>query len=188
MPYVNGRPPAQVVAMETRGGVTRVVMTILDMDYLPGPPLAPGILWDRDDANREVLPLHKLVEQSDSTLVCETYDHAGPLPELGRQYIFGSWWTSDTLDAVLDRQAVWVRERYPDNGTHEHCRLTWETIAAYGTYQWEGYHTVSHRSIVVCRLANLRGGYRRGEPFYNCTTRHRITPLRASPRLQPWGS
>jgi hypothetical protein len=111
------------------------------MEYIPGPPLAPGSLWDTTWQNREVLPLHKLVEQSDSTFVFETYDYAGSLPELGRQYIFGSWWTFDALDAVLDRQAVWVRERYPDNGTHEHCLLTWETIAAYDPYQWEGYQS-----------------------------------------------
>jgi hypothetical protein len=150
--------------METRGGVTRVVLTILDMDYLPGPPLAPGGLWDPDDENRAVLPLHKLVEQSDSTLVFETYDHAGPLPEPGRQYIFGSWWTSDALDAVLDRQAVWVRERYPDNGTHEHCLLTWETIAAYGPYQREGYHSehgwitvAAYETYIEKDLLRLRG-------------------------------
>ncbi len=162
--YVNGRPPAEVVAVETRDEVTRVVLLILDMAYLPGPPLAPGSLFDLDTPNREVLPLHKLLEQSDSTLMFETYDYAGPLPELGRQYIFGSWWTPDALDAVLDRQAVWVRERYPDNGNHDHCLLTWETIAAYGEYQHEGYHSEhgwvtvdAHEIYIEKDLLRLRG-------------------------------
>jgi hypothetical protein len=152
VPYVNGRPPAEVVAVETRAGVTRVVLTILDMAYLPGPPLAPGSLFDLDAPNREVLPLHRLLEQSNSTLVFETYEHAGPLPELGRRYIYGSWWTPDALDAVLDQQAVWVRERYPDDGTHAHCLLTWETIAAYGEYQREGYHS-EHGWVTVAAYA-----------------------------------
>jgi hypothetical protein len=164
VPYVNGRPPAQLVAVETRGGVTRVVLTVLKMEYLPGPPLAPGGLWDPDDESRAVLQLHKLVEQSNSTLVFETYDHAGPLPEPGRHYIFGSWWTSDALDAVLDRQAVWVRERYPDDGAHEHCLLTWETIAAYGPYQREGYRSehgwitmAAYETYIEKDLLRLRG-------------------------------
>jgi hypothetical protein len=37
--------------------------------------------------------------------------------------------------------------------------------------------TMSHRSVVVCRLANLRGGDRSGEPCDNGTTRHRMTSL-----------
>ncbi|HEX6122138.1 MAG TPA: hypothetical protein VFY89_03205, partial [Ktedonobacterales bacterium] len=98
--------------------------------------------------------------------VFETYDHAGPLPEPGRPYIFGAWWTSDALDAVLDRQAVWMRERYPDDGTHEHCLLTWETIAAYDPYQREGYRSehgwitvAAYETYIEQDLLRLRGDH-----------------------------
>lgn len=164
MPYVKGCPPAKLVAVETRDGVTRVVLTILDMDYLPGPPLAPGELRDPDDQYRVVLPLHKLVKQTGSTLVFETYNHAGPLPKPGQQFSFGSLWEPTALDAVLDRQAVWVRERYPDDGTHEHCLLTWETLAAYGPYQREGYRSehgwitvAAYETYIEQDLLRLRG-------------------------------
>jgi hypothetical protein len=159
------------VAVETHGEVTRVVLTILQMEYLPSPPLAPGGLWDPADENRAgnmVLELHKLVDQSDSTLVFETYEHAGPLPEPGRRYIFGSWWTPMQLDAVLDRQAGWVRERSPDGDDHEHCLLTWETIAADGPYQREGYHSdhgwitvAAYETYIEQDLLRLRGNQSR---------------------------
>jgi hypothetical protein len=169
VPYVNGRPPAQLVAVETHGSVTRVVLTILKMEYLPRPPLplAPGGLWDPDDENRAgnmVLELHKLVEQSDSTLVFETYEHVGPLPEPGRRYIFGSWWTAMALDAVIDRHAVWVRKRYADDDDHVQCLLMWDTIAAYGPYQREGYRSehgwitvAAYETCIEKDLLRLRG-------------------------------
>jgi hypothetical protein len=50
---------------------------------------------------------------------------------VGKQYVFRPWWTKNQLALVTDTSRTWVLEAYPDNGTHAHCELTWELIAAH---------------------------------------------------------
>ena len=47
------------------------------------------------------------------------------------------------MAAALDIDAVWIRKEYPDDGTHEHCIFTWETMSAYSgvsTGWWSQEH------------------------------------------------
>lgn len=36
------------------------------------------------------------------------------------------------MKAALDTGAIWQHRKYPDDGNHDHCLFSWETIAAYG--------------------------------------------------------
>ena len=51
------------------------------------------------------------------------------------------------MDAVRDMSATWARLSYPNDGEHDHCLLSWETIAAYADHK-EGYHS-SHGWVAV---------------------------------------
>jgi hypothetical protein len=35
------------------------------------------------------------------------------------------------MEAALNRNVLWEHREYPDDGNHDHCLFTWETIAAY---------------------------------------------------------
>jgi hypothetical protein len=94
-----------------------------------------------------VFPLHQLIERTGMRLTFETYDAAEPLPAAGSTFTFCSWWIPSTMEAALDLAAVWALEDYPDNGDHEHCLFTGETIASYSDYT-RGYHS-SHGWVTV---------------------------------------
>jgi hypothetical protein len=107
------------------------------------PPFAPAGLYDIETEALEAAQLHKLVTVNGSCDAASfhTYTPQFASAELvGKQYVFRPWWTKNQLALVTDTSRTWVLEAYPDNGTHAHCELTWELIAAH-----EG-HRVAYRS------------------------------------------
>jgi hypothetical protein len=48
-------------------------------------------------------------------------------------------WSPWQLELAMSDASAWKKAFYPDNGDHDHCALTWETIAAYGDYIHEAY-------------------------------------------------
>ena len=129
----------EIVDIARQGDLTR---TVLEVDRVEGGSLWPSNLFDRAEPSRNVLELHKLLQRQGEILTYESYDLDSPLPAKGGQYIFRSMWTPDVLDIVLNTELAWKRELYPDNGSHDHCPLTWKTICSY-TGEREGYRSGS---------------------------------------------
>lgn len=136
-------PVVEVIGAVQRGDTVRTSLSVVTRGSLTrlSPPLAPASLVTLDDPTRSLFDLHRAIA-SDSGLSYETYDTQHQLPTIGRQYLLRFWWDQRGLDAVIDRDATWVRQPYPAGapGTHDHCLLTWETIAAHSE------HPVAYRS------------------------------------------
>jgi hypothetical protein len=47
------------------------------------------------------------------------------------------------MEAALDAATVWEHREYPDDGSHDHCLFTWETIAAYAENR-VGWYSEKH--------------------------------------------
>ena len=124
-------PTAKVIDLDISGDTVTIK---IEVSQLPSPPLAPGGLYLLNKPEQEVIQLHNLQTQNQNVLTYTTYEHKGNLPQIGTEYIYRLWWRPDQLEAVTDRNRNWAYEEYPDNGGHEHCLLTWETIAAYSEH------------------------------------------------------
>jgi hypothetical protein len=47
------------------------------------------------------------------------------------------------MTAALDAAARWQHLPYPDDGSHQHCLFSWETIASYAPAR-SGYFSPAH--------------------------------------------
>ncbi len=112
-------------------------------------PFAPCLLMT-DETGDVVCELHRLVEVNGDIVVCDRFTELDPrVPEVGGCYHYQGWWVPGAMDAVLDESALWHRRVYPDNGDHDHCLLTYDTLAAYGDYAHEGYFHEAHGWVTV---------------------------------------
>lgn len=132
-------PTATVLAAGFAGDATIVTLEISPEDYLRY-PIAPADLR-RPDTHASCFPLHQLVGRDGPRLVFETYGRSTPSPQPGTTLEFCSWWGAGAMDAVRDLSAKWERLTYPDDGEHDHCLLTYETMAAYADYRKDGYRS-----------------------------------------------
>lgn len=139
-------PTASVLAADLSADVAQVMIVISDLSYL-NYPIAPADLR-LSDPYRSAFLFHQLVGRKGAQLVFETYKPEYPLPRVGETYEFCSWWIPCAMDAVRDISAAWQRLPYPNDGDHDHCLLSYETLAAYGEYKKEGY-TSEHGWITV---------------------------------------
>src|SRR5262249_42486468 len=114
-------------------------------DYLRY-PIAPASIT-KAESSAPIFIFHQLVARSGAELTFETYDSEYPLPTVGAIYDFCSNFSLEHMDAARDTKAIWRRSVYPDDGSHAHCVLTWETISAYSGQQ-EGYQS-EHGWITV---------------------------------------
>ena len=133
-------PTATVVEATQRGDVATVTLQFEaeQQNYLRY-PIAPADLR-YELTHRLRFPLHQLVMRDGLRLVFETYAPPLPLPTSGGAFTFCSWFAPEALNAVRDVSARWELLDYPDNGHHDHCLLTWETISAY-TGDHQGYRS-----------------------------------------------
>jgi hypothetical protein len=143
MGYVE--PKATILDIRMDGATTTV---IADFDRMPSEPIAPAALYVNPRSGSEQFQLHKLVSVSDLKLEFQTFASTHPLPQVGAAFSFRSWWTTDAMEAALDVGAKWTRRTYPDDGTHQHCLFTWESIEANAEHP-EGYYSEEHGWISV---------------------------------------
>ena len=113
------------------------------------PPFAPAALYDTQTERVEAVQLHKLVCSSEESFTFHTFppQHVSSAI-IGGTFVYRPWWTPEQLEIVLDTSLPWSRERYPDDGSHTHCMLTWEAISAYAE-PTEGYRCGRHTWITV---------------------------------------
>jgi hypothetical protein len=107
------------------------------------PAFAPAGLYDLETERVEAAQLHKFVSANpaEERAVFRTFAPHCPSPRLANgRYVYRPWWTPDQFALVLDLERIWSRERYPDDGSHEHCFLSWESIASYADNK-EGYRS-----------------------------------------------
>jgi hypothetical protein len=142
MAYVE--PKVEILEVSQNRDVTRIVARF---DKAVSDPVAPSGLYINPKSGSERFQLHKLISQDELVFTFETYHSAHPLPMMGDMYSYRGWWLPKAIEAVLDEEAQWQREQYPNNGNHDHCLLTWETIASYSQTS-EGYHS-EHGWITV---------------------------------------
>ena len=83
-------------------------------------------------SGHESFALHRVVARNNDELTFESYGPrvaSAPLP--GSVFFYRGWWVKAAMAAALDTAAEWKRLRYPNDGSHEHCLFSWETIASY---------------------------------------------------------
>jgi predicted N-acetyltransferase YhbS len=136
---------ATVLSVEISKEVTTVDIVISRAESLAY-PIAPACLW-RSDSKEVIFSLDQLVARDDRRLRFETYESRLAVPEIGVVYPFTSLWNHWAMDAVRDLSADWQRREYPYEGDHNHCLLTWQTIAGYSEHK-EGYVS-SHGWVTV---------------------------------------
>ena len=130
----------RVAIVTELNGDSDVTVVTFDIDRLPTEPLYPALLLKIEGGSSEVaLELHKYISSQDLTFTYETYDWTGPFPKIGDSLTYRGLWIPGVLELVADTSLEWQRERYPDDGNHHHCPMTYETLAAYDPYQKEGY-------------------------------------------------
>jgi hypothetical protein len=95
-----------------------------------GAPLAPGGLYDVETQGKEALQLHKLVLEAKDECVFRTYTDAEQSNIVGQHFVFRPWWTKRAWGLVTDTSLVWSHAKYPADGSHTHCELTYEAIGA----------------------------------------------------------
>lgn len=133
----NAAPKGEIVEATQEGEVARIVIRF---DRLDAAPVAPAGLYVDLRSGDARFELHKLVHRNGLVLAFETYDSTHPLPRVGEVYSYRGWWLPEAMEAALDATASWRLEKYPDNGGHDHCLFTWETIAAHTGHR-EAYHS-----------------------------------------------
>ena len=81
-----------------------------------------------------------MVDNDGLVYTFETFNSTHPVPKVGDVFSYRGWWLPEAMEAALDNSEKWVKRKYPDNGGHEHCLFSWETIASYAENN-EGYYS-----------------------------------------------
>jgi len=120
------------------------VVTILEGSPAPyESPLAPAGFYDVQTERVERFQLHKVLHHATNHLVFKTFGSSLPSRPITTQtFVFRPWWTDEAWELVTTTSLVWQRLKYPANGSHEHCAITWEAIGC-GEQNTEGYRTGS---------------------------------------------
>jgi hypothetical protein len=159
--YGAGRPYA-VVLDSVRDGDLLVTAVLLSEH--PGRSLVPSSLWEQDPL-REVVQFHKVRSEANLAFEFETFESTEAPIEKNHEYFLQKWWMGEAMDLVTDTTRNWERTRYPDNGQHDFCLLTYENIGAdeqkkRGTYQtafgFRSTDTTNTFATTSCECDDLR--------------------------------
>jgi hypothetical protein len=96
-----------------------------------GEPIAPGGLYKSPKCSTESVAVHRVASVNGENITFELFStNTSELPAVGSTFFYRGWWVRAAMDAVLDADATWELRAYPDDGSHDHCLFTWETISA----------------------------------------------------------
>ncbi len=134
-------PVATIEAIQDEGSVL-----VVSFDKILLPPVIPAFLFgltqSREALNRNALVILQWNRNEGPEWIFEV--SATPRDvEVGRHYGMQEMWTPEAYDAVTDLTATWVEAQYPNDGTHEHCLVTFATISAH-TGEHAGYVSSEH--------------------------------------------
>jgi hypothetical protein len=135
----------------------------LHLDRSPANPAVPAFLFDISSPS--------IAQKRDACAVLEWMRpggppwqfecRRGPLVSRGQTYGFQSMWTPLAFDAVTNLTATWAWTAYPDDGTDEHCLVTFRTISAAGPekggYFNEEYGWLSQEAYSECIVRDVYG-------------------------------
>lgn len=137
-------PSVVVVSTTPIAGGYRVVCRFSE-PY--GKPIAPGGLYTAPHLGQESFAVHRVVACSGDEVTFESFgERGGEPPSAGATFFYRGWWVEAAMAAVLDTSATWERRTYPDDGNHDHCLFTWETIASYAAEK-SGYWSERHGCV-----------------------------------------
>ena len=110
----------------------------------PSPPVAPAGLWSDATKGTALFDVHRVQSRNGLVFVFETFgSEIENAPKEGATVFLQSHWLPSAMTAALDVTAVWEHRVYPDDGEHDHCAFTWETISSY-TEVRAGYWCKEH--------------------------------------------
>lgn len=135
MPYQE--PVVRLTEIYAVGAVLHIT---LDLRPLPAEPLAPASLHAPETPADVAAELRRVVARTEQQITFEASAALQHVLIVGGRYVFRAWWTPAQFAAVTDTGRIWVRETYPSNSDHDHCVLTWTTIAA-NAEQREAYRS-----------------------------------------------
>ena len=133
MGYVE--PKGAIVSVSEQENVTRVMVEFDRMDI---GPVAPAGLYVDPKTGNEQFQLHRVVSNNGLVYTFDTFRSTHPSPKVGDVFSYRGWWLPEAMEAALDQNEKWMKKKYPDNGNHDHCLFTWDTIASYAENS-EGY-------------------------------------------------
>lgn len=123
-------PFVKVLSSRIESGVTRTEIQIVKGKL--SPPLAPAGLYDPNNKTDLVFELHKTISEAGNVLTFETYEKTPPSKNfVAGEFFVRQWWMPEAFDLVSNTSLEWKREKYPNDGTHTHCCITWEAISGY---------------------------------------------------------
>jgi hypothetical protein len=128
-------PKGKILNVSENDGVSRLVVEFDRMDI---GPVAPAGLYVDPKSGNEKFQLHRVVDNEGLVFTFETFNRTHPLPRVGEVFSYRGWWIPAAMEAALDVGVKWEKKKYPDNGNHDHCLFSWETIASYAECN-EGY-------------------------------------------------
>jgi hypothetical protein len=157
-----GEPLIEVLSAQATERGYRVVCRFSE-PYVE--PVAPGALYETPGSGDALFPVHRVSKKEGLTFEFETFSSGLKLPPSGKTFSYRGWWTRGAMKAALDSDGGWRRLAYPNDGTHEHCLFTSETISSY-TGEKIGYYSANHGWItersymefIVRDIYRLRGG------------------------------
>ncbi|MEE9346084.1 MAG: hypothetical protein V3U88_10810 [Methylococcales bacterium] len=142
-------PKGKIIEASETGNVSRLV---IEFDRMDSAPITPAGLYINPKKGSERYQLHKVIKIEGSVYTFETFDSCHPIPKQGDEYSYRGWWLPEAMDAALDTSEKWEKRKYPDNGNHEHCLFSWETIASYAECS-EGYYSEKY-GWITCESYN----------------------------------
>ena len=129
MEQQSASPTVEILSTTLFEGGRRTVC-LFNQTY--GEPVAPGGLYEDPMSGHESFAMHRVVARKGNQLTFESYGlGAVPAPPRGSVFFYRGWWVRAAMAAALDTSAEWKHLEYPNDGSHEHCLFSWETIASY---------------------------------------------------------
>lgn len=136
--------PFPIATIKTVSNRERPEVILVSFDRSPTHPIAPAFLFDSAPQLYARTPLAVLEWGWQEGAVWRFELANAPRDvNIGASYGYQAMWSASGFDAVADLDAVWVESDYPDDGTHEHCLLTYATISAYQGDR-TGYRSDTH--------------------------------------------
>ncbi len=134
--------PQQVTVIGVERGSSGLLITVTSND-LRGEELAPAFLFElTPEPQRDALVILEWLQSRGESYCFEAAQERTPL-QVGRTYGYQGIWDGNGYDAVADLDAHWEHAEYPDNGDHDHCAISFETISSY-TGERFGYRNPDH--------------------------------------------